>query len=183
MIPGPGWVIAEANEGGSVDSTTVLGLFFRMGTACGATVSPTATGYAITWQDTEGDWLAECDPQTSPQPSFAVVSVCLCGWFRRVESATAHRGAGALRNRLRRAAGAAARRRALADRRTTGNRRAGALIFPSINGNFGTVSALARRRSWLGPLGRDLRRLHSPVVPPRPWAAGCSLTRYVTRVE
>ena len=54
----PAWVIAETNEAGSVDSTTVLGVGRPLGTGC-ALVSPTATGYGITWQDTEGDWLAE----------------------------------------------------------------------------------------------------------------------------
>ena len=54
----PGWIIAEANEAGSVDSTTVLGLGRPLGIGC-ALVSPTATGYGITWQDTEGAWLAE----------------------------------------------------------------------------------------------------------------------------
>jgi hypothetical protein len=52
----PTYVIAEANEGGSVDTTTTLSVASQMENC--AIVTPTGTGYALTWQDVTGSWLA-----------------------------------------------------------------------------------------------------------------------------
>ncbi len=59
-VPGayPGWVIAEANEGGSVDSSTVAAYSSTSSTDGCVQVTPTGTGYALAWQNTEGDWLS-----------------------------------------------------------------------------------------------------------------------------
>ncbi|HVV51663.1 MAG TPA: hypothetical protein VHO06_18485, partial [Polyangia bacterium] len=67
-----GWVIAEANEGGAVDSGTVLA-FNRPQGKC-AVVTPTATGYGLVWEDNQGGWLAEYTTQgavLSPLYPFA----------------------------------------------------------------------------------------------------------------
>ena len=139
-IPGPGWVIAEANEGGSVDSTTLLGL--PMGTGCTVAVSPTATGYGISWQDTEGDWLAEYMPQNAPN------ALSLAYPF----ASSADFGGSNLQPPIAGLAPFGTDFGVLLARPfdvelwrigNAGNRRAGVLVFPSINGNFGTVSALA----------------------------------------
>jgi hypothetical protein len=161
-IPGAGWVIAEANEGGSVDSTTVLGL--PMGTGCAAVVSPTATGYGISWQDTEGDWLAEYTPQNAPNalsPSYPFASAAGFGGSNLqppiVGLAPFGTDFGVLLARpldveLWRIDG------------DTGDRRAGALIFPSIAGNFGSVSALAPSPFMAGgPLVATYADYTSPV--------------------
>ena len=133
-----GWVIAEANEGGSVDSTTVLGLGRPPGHLC-ALVSPTASGYGLTWQDTEGDWLAEFVSQTmSLSTAYPFASAAGFGGYDLqpplVGLAPFGTDFGVL---LARPVDVELWR--IDD---TGNRQAGALVFPSINGTFGTVSAL-----------------------------------------
>ena len=134
----PGWVIAEANEAGSVDSTTVLGLGRPLGGGC-ALVSPTATGYGITWQDTEGAWLAEFVSQgMSLSMPYPYASAAGFGGSNLqpplVGLAPFGTDFGVLFARpldveLWR----------IGD---TGDRRPGALIFPSVAGSFGSVSAL-----------------------------------------
>jgi len=142
----PGWVIAEANEAGSVDSTTLLGLGRPMGLGC-ALVSATATGYGIVWQDTEGDWLAEYVTQgTSLSTSYPFASAAGFGGSNLqpplVGLAPFGTDFGVLLARpldveLWRIDG-------------MGNRRAGTLIFPSIIGNFRTVSALPPSPAMVG---------------------------------
>jgi hypothetical protein len=134
----PGWVIAEANDAGSVDSTTVLGLGRPLGTGC-ALVSPTATGYGITWQDTEGAWLAQFVSQamTLSTPYLYASAAGFGGSNLQpplVGLAPFGTDFGVL---LARPLDAEMWR---IDE--MGNRRQGALIFPSINGTFGSVSAL-----------------------------------------
>jgi hypothetical protein len=134
----PAWVIAEANEAGSVDSTTVLGVGRPPGRLC-ALVSPTATGYGISWQDTEGDWLAEFVSQTmSLSTAYPFASAAGFGGYDLqpplVGLAPFGTDFGVL---LARPADVELWRIG-----ETGNRQAGALIFPSINGTFGAVSAL-----------------------------------------
>lgn len=132
-----GWVIAEANEGGSVDSTTVLAFHDPMGTC--AVVTPTSAGYGLVWQDLEGSWLAEYVAQgqmlSSPYP-FASASGFGGANLQPPQVGLAPFGtdfgvlfARPLDVELWR----------LDD---TGDRRAGALIFPSVAGSFGSVSAL-----------------------------------------
>ena len=134
----PGWVIAEANEAGSVDSTTVLSLGRPPGNGC-ALVSPTATGYGITWQDTEGDWLAEFVSQ-GMLLSVAYPFASAAGF-----------GGSDLQPPLVGLAPFGTDFGVLLARPLDvelwrvddmGNRRAGVLIFPSVNGTFGSVSAL-----------------------------------------
>ncbi|HTB60125.1 MAG TPA: hypothetical protein VLC06_19765 [Polyangia bacterium] len=164
-IPGPGWIIAEANEGGAVDSTTELGL--PMGTGC-AVVSPTATGYGVSWQDTEGDWLAEYMPQKAPNPlslSYPFASAADFGGsnLQPPIAGLAPFGTdfGVL---LARPLDVELWR--IED---TGSRRAGALIFPSIAGNFGTVSALAPSPFMAeGPLVATYADYTSPVGASQP---------------
>jgi hypothetical protein len=133
-----GWVIAEANEAGSVDSTTVLGLGRPPGSMC-ALVSPTATGYGITWQDTEGDWLAEFVSQAMTlSVSYPFASSAGFGGADLqpplVGLAPFGTDFGVLLSRP-----SDVELWRVSD---TGNRQPGALIFPSTNGTFGSVSAL-----------------------------------------
>ena len=134
----PGLVIAEANDAGSVDSTTVLGLGRPLGSGC-ALVSPTDTGYGISWQDTEGAWLAEFISRgmTLSMP-YPYASAAEFGGSNLqpplVGLAPFGTDFGVLLARPLDAE--------LWRIDSMGNRRAGALIFPSINGTFGTVSAL-----------------------------------------
>ena len=150
----PGWVIAETSEAGSVDATTLLGLRSPRRPAPGLT--PTAAGYSLVWQDSRGRLAGRLhggrdDARRAPYPFASATS------FGGANLQPPARRPGAVRHRLRRAAGAPARRRALAARRRSGSRRPGAVIFPSINGDLGTVSALP-----VNGAGRDLRRLHQP---------------------
>ncbi len=154
----PAWVIAEANEAGSVDSTTVLGVGRPLG-GC-ALVSPTATGYGITWQDTEGAWLAEFVSQgMSLSMSYPFASAAGFGGSNLQPPLVGLAPFGADFGVL------LARPLDVELWRIDdmGNRRPGALIFPSINGTFGSVSALppSPATGWR-PLGGDLRRLHQP---------------------
>jgi hypothetical protein len=131
-----GWIIAEANEGGSVDSTTVLAFQGQMGTC--AVVTPTSSGYALVWQDIEGSWLAE---YTSGQPLPAPYPFASASGFGGANLQPPQVGlapfgtdfgvlfARPLDVELWR----------IGD---TGDRRPGALIFPSVAGSFGSVSAL-----------------------------------------
>jgi hypothetical protein len=142
----PGWVIAEANEAGSVDSTTVLGLGRPAGTQC-ALVSPTATGYGISWQDTEGDWLAEFVSQgMSLSMSYPFASAAGFGGSDLQPPLVGLAPFGADFGVL------LARPIDVELWRIDdmGNRRAGALIFPSTNGVFGSVSALPPSPAMVG---------------------------------
>jgi len=157
----PGWVIAEANEAGSVDSTTVLGLGRPLGVGC-ALVSPTVTGYGITWQDTEGAWLAEFVSQgMSLSMSYPYASAAGFGGSNLqpplVGLAPFGTDFGVL---LARPLDVELWR--IDD---MGNRRSGALVFPSINGTYGTVSALAPSPALAGggPLVATYADYTSPV--------------------
>jgi hypothetical protein len=134
----PGWVIAEANDAGSVDSTTVLDFGRPLGTGC-ALVSATATGYGITWQDTEGAWLAEFISQgMTLSLSYPFASAAGFGGSNLQPPLVGLAPFGADFGVL------LARPLDVELWRIDdmGNRRPGALIFPSINGTFGNVSAL-----------------------------------------
>ncbi len=133
----PGWIIAETNEAGSVDSATVLGSSRPLGTC--AVVAPTTTGYSLVWQDSEGGWLSE----------YVAVGNTLSGPFP-FASASSFGGTN-LQPPLVGLAPFGTDFGVLLDRPLDvelwrlddlGNRQAGALIFPSINGTFGDVSAL-----------------------------------------
>jgi len=156
-----GWIIAEANEAGSVDSTTVLGLGRPPGPAC-ALVSPTATGYGIAWQDTEGDWLAEFVSQgMTLSTSYPFASAAGFGGSNlqppMVGLAPFGTDFGVLLARPLDVE--------LWRIHDMGNRQAGALIFPSINGTFGSVSALPPSPATTagGPLVATYADYTSPV--------------------
>ena len=162
MNQAPGWVIGEANDSGGVDSTALLVLSRPAGIGC-ALVSPTATGYAITWQDTEGDWLADYVPQRTPDPLSTSYSFASAAGF----------GGSNLQPPLVGLAPFGADYGVLLARPLDvelwridgmGNRRAGALIFPSINGTFGSVSALPPSPAKAGgPLVATYADYTSPV--------------------
>jgi hypothetical protein len=155
-----GWIIAEANEAGSVDSTTVLGLGRPLGTGC-ALVAPTATGYGITWQDTEGAWLAEFVSQgMTLSMSYPYASASGFGGANLqpplVGLAPFGDDFGVLLARPLDAE--------LWRIDNMGNRRAGALIFPSVNGDLGNVSALPPSPATAGaPLVATYADYTSPV--------------------
>jgi hypothetical protein len=132
----PGWVIAETSEAGSVDSTTLLA-FGHPGTC--ARLTPTAAGYSLVWQDNQGGWLAVYTAGAATQPApypFASASTFGGSYLQPPFVGLAPFGSdyGVL---LARPLDAELWR---IDQ--TGNRRPGAAIFPSINGNLGAVSAL-----------------------------------------
>jgi hypothetical protein len=159
-----GWIIAEANEAGSVDSTTVLGLGRPQGTC--ALVSPTDTGYGITWQDTEGAWLAEFVSQgMSLSMSYPFASAAGFGGSNLqpplVGLAPFGSDFGVL---LARPLDVELWR--IED---MGNRRTGALIFPSNTGTFGSVSALPPSPAMAGgALVATYADYTSPVGAPTP---------------
>jgi len=133
----PGWIIAETNEAGSVDSATVLGSNRPLGTC--AVVAPTTTGYSLVWQDSEGGWLSE----------YVAVGNTLSGPYP-FASASGFGGTN-LQPPLVGLAPFGTDFGVLIARPLDvelwrlddlGNRQAGELIFPSINGTFGAVSAL-----------------------------------------
>ena len=160
-----GWVIAEANEAGSVDSTTVLGLGRPLGPGC-ALVSPTATGYAITWQDTEGAWLAEfVSQQMTLSMSYPYASAAGFGGSDLEPPLVGLAPFGADFGVL------LARPQDVELWRIDGmgNRRQGALIFPSINGTLGDVSALPPSPAMDGrPLVATYADYTTPAGAPAP---------------
>jgi hypothetical protein len=132
----PGWVIAETSETGSVDSTTLLA-FGHPGTC--ALVTPTQVGYSLVWQDTQGGWLAVYTAGASTQPApypFAPADSFGGANLQPPFVGLAPFGTdyGVL---LARSLDVELWR---IDE--MGNRRPGAVIFPSINSVLGTVSAL-----------------------------------------
>ncbi len=115
-----------------------------------------------------GDWLAEYGTQADVALDVVPVRLGRTG-FGGAESAAAHRGPGALRDRLRRAARASARRRALAaddDREPPGR---GPRSSRRSTGPSGACRRSRRRRRWLvAPWWRP-----TPTTPARPGAAAC----------
>jgi hypothetical protein len=132
----PGWVIAETSEAGSVDSTTLLA--FGHPGSC-AQVTPTPAGYSLAWQDTQGGWLAVYTAGSATQPApypFAPASDFGGANLQPPLVGLAPFGTdyGVL---LARPLDVELWR--LDD---MGNRRPGAVVFPSISGMLGTVSSL-----------------------------------------
>ncbi len=132
----PGWVIAETSEKGSVDSTTLLA-FGHPGTC--ALVTPTQVGYSLAWQDTQGGWLAVYTAGEMMQPApypFAPATSFGGANLQPPFSGLAPFGTdyGVLLSRPLDVE--------LWRIDEMGNRRPGAVIFPSINSVLGTVSAL-----------------------------------------
>jgi hypothetical protein len=133
----PTYVIAEANEEGSIDTTTTLNVASQMGCAV---VTPANTAYALVWQDGTGSWIAVSAKvgaavQVSTYP-FASASSFGGPSLQPplVGLATFGNDFGVL---LARAADVEMWRLD-----AMGNRRPGALVFPTLAGNLGAVSAL-----------------------------------------
>jgi hypothetical protein len=132
----PGWVIAETSEAGSVDSTTLLAFGHPGGCAH---LTSTTVGYSLVWQDTQGGWLAVYTAGASMQPApypFAPASSFGGANLQPPFAGLAPFGTdyGVLLSRPLDAE--------LWRIDQAGNRRPGAVIFPSIDGNLGSVSAL-----------------------------------------
>ncbi|HVV17678.1 MAG TPA: hypothetical protein VHH90_10770 [Polyangia bacterium] len=132
-----GWIIAEGNESGGIDSSVTLVFSRPMGTC--ATVTPTTAGYAIAWQDPAGGWFsaytASDNRLTSPAP-FAPANAFAGANLQPpiVALAPFDRDYGVLFQRPHDAE--------LWRLDEAGNPRSGALIFPSAEGNMGAVSAV-----------------------------------------
>ncbi len=137
----PGWIIAEGNESGGIDSSVTLVFARPMGTC--ATVTATPAGYAIAWQDQAGGLLsvytASDNKLTSPAPFAPANEFGAELQPPIVALAPFGRDFGVLFQRLHAAE--------LWRLDETGNRRSGALIFPSAQGTIGTVSAVVRAAS------------------------------------
>lgn len=138
-VQGAGWVIAEANESGAIDSSVSLA-FSGAPPEHPAVVTATGEGYAIAWQDDSGDALMiyRTAAQNAAPPVHAFASssdfggatlqpplVALSAFgtdfgvvFQRDHDAELWRLDG------------------------MGGRRSGALIFPSAHGNMGDVSTV-----------------------------------------
>jgi hypothetical protein len=132
----PGWIVAEANEAGSITLTTSLVPGRAMGTC--ALVSPTADGYALVWQDSEGGWVANFSASSNVLTTNGFGSASSFGGpsLQPPISGLAPFGTdfGVLFSR---SFGGELWRIDAA-----GNRRPGALELPSAFGNIGSISSL-----------------------------------------
>ena len=164
----PGWVIAEASEAAR-STRPPCSAFGHPGTGCAHRCRRPTAGYSIVWQDTR-ELAGGLSRQERPA-SLAPYPFASAAELRRRRTCSRLWRAGAVRGRLRRAAGPSARRRALAHRRD-GNRRPGALIFPSINGQPRARSRRCRPDGlWWPPTPTTRAR----SAPPRRPAAGVFL--------
>ena len=132
----PGWIIAEGNEAGGIDSSVSLSFDTHM-ESC-ATVTATATGYGIAWQNTAGSWVRTYtagDSKLTDEVLFAPANDFSGANLQPpiVALAPFGRDLGVLFQGPHDAE--------LWRLEQTGDRRSGALIFPSAEGNLGTVSA------------------------------------------
>lgn len=133
-----GWIIAEGNEAGGIDSSVTLVFSDHHTGATCATVTATTAGYAIAWQDPAGGWLSvytASDNKLTPLAPFAPASGFGGANLQPPIMALAPFGQdfGVLFQRPSDAE--------LWRVEEDGNRRSGALIFPSAAGMLGTVSA------------------------------------------
>jgi hypothetical protein len=138
-----GWIIAEGNESGGIDSAVTLAFAGQMGSC--ATVTATAGGYGIAWQDSAGSWVSiytASDNQLLSPVTFAPANEFGGANLQPpiVGLTPFGRDFGVLFQRPRDAE--------LWRLDEAGNRRSGALIFPSAEGYLGTVSAVR-----VGPAG------------------------------
>ncbi|HVT08748.1 MAG TPA: hypothetical protein VHO67_14925 [Polyangia bacterium] len=131
-----GWIIAEGNEAGGIDSSVSLTFERQMGSC--ATVTATAAGYGIAWQDSAGSWASiytTADNKLTKEVLFAPANDFSGANLQPpiVALAPFGRDLGVLFQR--------AHDPELWRLEQTGDRRSGALIFPSAEGYLGTVSA------------------------------------------
>ncbi len=134
VTSGPGWVVAEANESGSVDSYVTSPYPGQADSNC-VHMAPTGTGYAFAWQDTAGAWLGVAIAGSNTSPAAFAASSDFGGYslqppiralapFQQDFGVAFQKVADAELWRIDQMA----------------NRRSGALIFPSAQGNMGKVS-------------------------------------------
>ncbi len=136
-LTGPGWIIADGNEAGAIDSS--IALVFSGQPATPAVVTATAAGYALAWQDSAGAWLGvyKSSNQTVSPPHLFAPSSEFGGALLQpplVALTSLMTDFGVVFQQPRDAE--------LWRLDPTGNRRSGALIFPSAAGSLGTVSAV-----------------------------------------
>jgi hypothetical protein len=133
----PAWVIAEANESGGIDSYATLMLARAADDGC-ATLTPTPSGYSLVWQNNAGAWLSvyKASDKNVPTYSFAPANEFGGSTLQPpiVGLALFDQDYGVLFQQPRDAE--------LWRLDPMGQRRSGALVFPSAQGNMGTVSAL-----------------------------------------
>jgi hypothetical protein len=130
-----GWAIVEASEDGGVDSYATLG-YYQPYTSC-AVIAPTSAGYGIAWQDNSGAWFGSyvAGATTLPSPVTFASSSDFGGAYLQpplVALASFQPDFGVLFKKLHDAE--------LWRLDQMGNRRSGALILPSAQGNLGDVS-------------------------------------------
>jgi hypothetical protein len=142
---GSGWVIAEANEGGGVDSYTTFAYSGQYTANC-IRMAPTSTGYALAWQDSTGGSLtvlvagSNTMPVVSPfAPSNGFGGADLQPPI--VALAPFQQDFGVLFQKAYDAE--------LWQVDPAGNRRSGALIFPSAQGNMGAVSTVLETKGGM----------------------------------
>jgi hypothetical protein len=134
----PTYVIAEANEGGSVDTTTILNVASQMENC--AIVTPTGTGYALIWQDGTGSWLA-VSAKVGATIQVGTYPFASASSFGGPNLQPPLVGLAPFGNDF----GVVLARAADVEMWRfdgMGNRRAGSLVFPTLAGNLGGVSAL-----------------------------------------
>jgi hypothetical protein len=133
----PTYVIAEANEGGSVDTTTTLNVADQMGCAV---VTPTETAYALVWQDNTGSWIA-VSVKGGGGVQVATYPFASASSFGGPNLQPPLVGLASFVNDF----GVVLARAADVEMwrlDSMGNRRTGSLVFPTLIGNLGGVSAL-----------------------------------------
>jgi hypothetical protein len=133
----PTYVIAEANEGGSIDTTTTLNVASQMGCAL---VTPTQTAYALVWQDNTGSWMA-VSVKVAAGVQVATYPFASASSFGGPNLQPPLVGLAPFGNDF----GVVLARAADVEMWRLdgmGNRRTGSLVFPTLSGNLGGVSAL-----------------------------------------
>jgi len=133
----PIYVIAEANEGGSVDTTTTLNVASQMGCAI---VTPADTAYALAWQDNSGSWIA-ISVKVGAGVNVATYPFASASSFGGPSLQPPLVGLAPFGNNF----GVVLARAGDVEMWRLdgmGNRRAGSLVFPTLAGNLGGVSAL-----------------------------------------
>jgi hypothetical protein len=135
----PTWIVAEATERGTVETLTTLSVGDQMDCAV---VTPTDSEYALAWQDNQGSWLAvSTRDETTNVLGVATYAFASASNFGGPDLQPPLTGLASFGNDfgvvLERAHDAELWRLD-----AMGSRRSGALVFPSLLGNLGSVSAL-----------------------------------------
>jgi hypothetical protein len=134
------WVIAEANEAGVVNQLTTLTVGDQMGCAV---VTPRASKYALAWNDNRGSWLAvSAQDATTNQVTVGSYEFASASDFGGPDLEPPLVGLAPFGTSDFGVALARAHDVELWRLDAMGNRQAGALVFPTLAGNLGSVSAL-----------------------------------------